>query len=289
MRHGFTVIELLVVIAVIGVLIALLLPAIQAAREAARRSQCRSRLAQIGLALHNYHDTHGVLPPGWIAVRNGRHDAYRGGSGIGWGAMILPQLEQRSLYERFVVSLDIGHPENAGFRETFLPIFECPSDSGERLWLMGDSDLASANFVGSFGSTGLDSCSGSPGSGSVRSSGQCYGSGTFFHNSRVSFDQIKDGTSSSLLVGERRSNSEAGVHSTWVGMVPGGDRSFQRILGSTAEAVNAHGLGGFSSHHSGGAHFVFCDGHVDFVSECIDTAVYKALATINANDSAGDF
>ncbi len=61
-----------------------------------------------------------------------------------------------------------------------------------------------------------------------------------------------------------------------------------RVLGSTAEAVNANGLGGFSSHHSGGAHFVFCDGHVGFVSTRIDGDVYKGLATINANDSAGD-
>jgi prepilin-type N-terminal cleavage/methylation domain-containing protein len=78
-RYGFTLIELLVVIAIIAILIALLLPAVQQAREAARRSQCKNNLKQLGLALHNYHDTHSRLPPGIIA--NNR---------LAWSTMILP-------------------------------------------------------------------------------------------------------------------------------------------------------------------------------------------------------
>lgn len=67
-RAGFTLIELLVVIAIIAVLIALLLPAVQQAREAARRSQCKNNLKQLGLSLHNYHDTHRVFPPGAVST-----------------------------------------------------------------------------------------------------------------------------------------------------------------------------------------------------------------------------
>ena len=91
-RAGFTLIELLVVIAIIGVLVALLLPAVQAAREAARRARCLHQLKQIGLALLNYHDAHDALPSGYTYA-----PGYRSG-GFGWGAMILPHLEQSPLF-----------------------------------------------------------------------------------------------------------------------------------------------------------------------------------------------
>src|SRR4029079_8754703 len=86
-RRGFTLVELLVVIAIIGVLVALLLPAVQAAREPARRSQCPNNLKQMGIALHNYHDTFLVFPFGWS------------GRGAGWATMILPQIEQKNLWD----------------------------------------------------------------------------------------------------------------------------------------------------------------------------------------------
>ena len=92
-RHrGFTLIELLVVIAIIAVLIALLLPAVQQAREAARRTQCKNNLKQLGLALHNYHDTANTFPPGWIGQSSGPY------SGFGWNSMLLPYFDQGPLY-----------------------------------------------------------------------------------------------------------------------------------------------------------------------------------------------
>src|SRR4051812_38797467 len=95
-RRGFTLIELLVVIAIIAVLIGLLLPAVQAAREAARRAQCVNNLKQIGLAMHNYHDTVGSFPPGGISG-----DATFGhwtGGWWPWSVFILPQIEQAPLF-----------------------------------------------------------------------------------------------------------------------------------------------------------------------------------------------
>src|SRR5580765_2663531 len=86
-RYGFTLVVLLVVIAIIGVLVALLLPAVQAARESARRSQCQNNLKQIGIALHNYHDTFLTLPFGWSD------------RGAGWSTMLLPYIEQKQLYD----------------------------------------------------------------------------------------------------------------------------------------------------------------------------------------------
>src|ERR1700738_3250325 len=91
--RGFTLIELLVVIAIISVLVALLLPAVQQAREAARRTQCRSNLKQIGLALHNYHELHEALPSGYVG-----YPFTSQGSCWGWGTMILPALDQSVLY-----------------------------------------------------------------------------------------------------------------------------------------------------------------------------------------------
>src|SRR5687767_15666539 len=96
-RPGMTLIELLVVIAILALLIALLLPAVQAAREAARRTQCKNNLKQIGLALHNYHDTHLTLPPGYI-TRFPQDQAATEQSHWGWGAFTLPFLEQAPLY-----------------------------------------------------------------------------------------------------------------------------------------------------------------------------------------------
>ena len=95
--RGFTLIELLVVIAIIAVLIALLLPAVQQAREAARRTQCKNNLKQLGLALHNYSDITGYLPPGHYWASNAS-DAEPTGTGWLWGVHILPQLDQAPLY-----------------------------------------------------------------------------------------------------------------------------------------------------------------------------------------------
>merc|ERR1711964_860225 len=104
-RHGFTLIELLVVIAIIAILIALLLPAVQAAREAARRTQCNNNLKQIGLALHNYHATYGVFPPGWGWRADGNHH-----NSWAWSAKILPYIEQGGLNDAIDYSVEYHNP-----------------------------------------------------------------------------------------------------------------------------------------------------------------------------------
>ncbi len=127
-HHGFTLIELLVVIAIIAILIALLLPAVQAAREAARRSQCKNNLKQLGLALHNYLDTHRCFPP------NGVNNVTNTQT---WSAQafILPFLEGGNLYANIDFNVGYGHANNVTpvhVKATRIPVLLCPSDPNDR-------------------------------------------------------------------------------------------------------------------------------------------------------------
>ncbi len=142
---GFTLVELLVVIAIIGILVGLLLPAVQAAREAARRMQCGNNLKQLGLALHNYHDTYKTLPPAniwhnptdvWaggaqkyptgVDRSGGNHTAFYGGN---WMTFILPFIEQQPLADLRDVNVAMSDPANLQFRSTHIESYVCPSDT----------------------------------------------------------------------------------------------------------------------------------------------------------------
>jgi type II secretory pathway pseudopilin PulG len=173
-------IELIVVISIIGLLAALLLPAVQAAREAARRSQCLNNLHQIGIALHNYHDTHSCFPP--AVIWNGGPGEPLGGDILpvgsidrialgyapangpdrilaNWVILLLPQLEQGNVYKAFNHDLPIDDPSNAAVRETQLSLMLCPSDPYnnrpyKRALLAGTAvghDYARGNYAMNFG------------------------------------------------------------------------------------------------------------------------------------------
>ena len=302
-RRGFTLIELLVVIAIIAILIALLLPAVQQAREAARRSTCKNNLKQIGLALHNYHDTHGVFPPGWIGADAAGRPWVDGGNGFGWAAMTLPFMEQSPLYNQFQFSKPIldttGTPNNMALLATLLPSYQCPSDPKPDTWQIEPegggtplATLATTNYVGLFGvrqpnGEDLDECEGKP------PGFQCRGDGLLFHNSKIGLRDVTDGTSQTIMVGERASRvipANEPFYSTWSGVVPGGEEATARILGAADHTPN---LGihaeDFSSPHTGGAQFILADGHVTFISENIDIGVFESLGTRAGGEVTGAF
>lgn len=293
-RRAFTLIELLVVIAIIAVLVALLLPAVQQAREAARRSQCINNLKQIGLALHNYHDTHNVLPPGWIGAQGGGPDM-EGPSGFGWAMHILPNVDQAILYGQINPGLPLLHPANDIARKTVIKSFRCPTDPGPDNWdIHEEADptivitrLPSATYVGSFGTEGAEYlCSASP-----FPNAQCKGNGVFSHNSSTRLAELIDGTSNTILVGEHKSNSSLGWNSTWVGFVPEGEEATARFLGVADHTPNhpASHFDDFSSHHTGGVHFLFGDGRVRFVTQSIDLGLFQGLATKAGGEVTGEF
>lgn len=162
--RGFTLIELLVVIAIIAILIALLLPAVQQAREAARRTQCKNNMKQLGIALHNYHDTHTSFPQLRVLRQNAGFFScpnWVRGSGFSWRVMILPYMEQANIYNRLSMTTMGGHscfpdgnPENnPNLAGVFIDGFVCPSDDRPRIGNRGPTNyaaLSSSNHLHRF-------------------------------------------------------------------------------------------------------------------------------------------
>jgi prepilin-type N-terminal cleavage/methylation domain-containing protein/prepilin-type processing-associated H-X9-DG protein len=265
-RPAFTLIELLVVIAIIAILIALLLPAVQAVREAASRLQCYNNLKQIGLALHAYHDRVKHFPAGYVSgvTSTGQET----GPGWGWAAYLLDDLEQGNLKRQINFGLDVTHASNAGPRNQVLPVFFCPSDQQIGTFVPDGASvsIAHGNYVGLFGDFEMED---NPGA----------GNGVFFRNSKIRLADIVDGSSNTLLVGERSSNLSK---ATWTGVLAGLDEAQALVLGVADHLPNdaaANHPEDFWSRHTQGVNFVFADGSVRPISNNIPVAVWKALAT----------
>ncbi len=295
--RAFTLIELLVVIAIIAVLIALLLPAVQAAREAARRSQCTNNLKQIGLAMHNYHGTHDTFPPGYVSlVQAAGSNSTEVGPGWAWGALILNNLEQASLYNAANFSVPITDPASVTVRTVRLNSFTCPSsvgrdgpvtltnaDSGGTVLV---NDLSPGQYVGCAGQLEVDDYA-------------HMNNGLFFRNSRVGLRDITDGSSTTLMAGERSRNL---ADATWVGAIPTArvctnpawknpdcEPANVMVLGHTGPSPNhgwvdvpnykAAGSDDFWSLHPGGCNFLFADGSVRFIKESVNPQTFSFLST----------
>ena len=285
-RKGFTLIELLVVIAIIAILIGLLVPAVQKVREAAARIQCQNNLKQIGLALHNFHGTYKRFPSGIMAcVGSGSGCIFPSscprcqpppipGKWGSWLTWILPYMEQNALYSRLDLnSREYGYsqgPDSWGAK--VVATYICPSDYVPQETIQYGVYYFGVNSY--FANAGTKAWPVSVAS----------LNGVMYYNSRVAIGNIKDGTSNTLMAGERYSQ-DPNVTDTdladwrgwaWTNYNSGGDS-----LGDTSWPINspASRTGvdarkcNFGSGHPGGANFLLCDGSVHFFSDGAVTIV----------------
>ncbi|GAA4429826.1 DUF1559 domain-containing protein [Bremerella cremea] len=304
-RRGFTLVELLVVIAIIGVLIALLLPAVQQAREAARRMSCTNNLKNLGLGLHNYHDTFGSFPSGYISNRttppassgtcwsnSGDNNAF-----APWTVMLLPFLEQSALHDQFNFSQKFtmnpvdgaGSTANQAAWQIPLSIYQCPSDPrvSEQPNLLCYMGVMGGGVFNSSSNTYDFQCRAS--SDPLRGNDT---NGMLYFHSAVQFRDAIDGTTNVVMVGESRYQthnradgknfgwaSSANVNNLWG--FPATLASAIAPINSLTDATHSTQARCFGSYHPGGCEMMMSDASVQFFVETMDTQMYSQLAIRN--------
>jgi prepilin-type N-terminal cleavage/methylation domain-containing protein len=283
-RAGFTLVELLVVIAIIGILIALLLPAVQAAREAARRTSCANNLAQLGLAAQSYESAFGSLPPGVIEP-SGPIESVAQGYHVNWLVHLLPQLEQQNAYDRLDFAVGVYDPKNAAVRSWATKVFLCPSDGTS-------APVGATNYAGCHHD--------------VEAPIDANQNGLLFRNSGVRYRDIRDGSSQTILFGEKLISAAdlgwlSGTRASLRNMgspVNASSQTATGVLAQIGESTNdwiqgvapqagdpgpiananaALVVGGFESRHPNVVAFVFADGSIHYLQQAVGPAVLQQL------------
>lgn len=301
-KRGFTLIELLVVIAIIAVLIALLLPAVQSAREAARRAQCVNNLSQMGLALNNYESAYYTYPPGVINA-TGPIENLPNGTHYNWVTQLLPYFEQKAAYRHFNFNVELYNVANNTVRSVMVSTLICPSDPSP--WRGGFANAANVQSVASSSYAANYHDKEAP----IDKDNK----GLFYLNSATRLEEIQDGTSYTVAVGEHKSVADLGWASGTsatlrnTGHQPNSSSSFPPVFkadGATSDAVPANDTndeaggagepnkketpeqarlrqirycGGYSSFHPGGANMCFADGSVRFIKNSLSPTTFARL------------
>lgn len=305
-RYGFTLIELLVTISVIAILVSLLLPAVQSAREAARRVQCRNNLKQIGLALHNFEGTYSRFPASGFTKAT---TANPYGSYISWRASVLPYLEQSAAFDDYRFDEHWWSDKNMAAGKHKLSVYQCPSVPSQSpiTRAVAKSPRPALTFPEPVQRSDYDAVMGirsiiDPLQYSDRSSTRS----VMFRNSETRFADITDGSSNTIAVIEcaarpevyrlhqkvetmKNDQGNGWLDSESAFSVDGAstDGSQQGLgVAMTAAPMNVTNENEIYSFHTGGALFLFADGHVSFLSENMDLKALAALITRSAGEVA---
>lgn len=305
-RRAFTLIELLVVIAIIAVLIALLLPAVQQAREAARRSQCKNNLKQLGLAMLNYHDTHRAYAANYAQRPSGGSGQTIADTGRSWLMFILPYIDNANLYNQINFNGPlVGNTVNTTVAQTIVPTYLCPSDADNQGKMGNRSDVSAIWAVNNYkavagsnwasGLAGWNPVKTTGGKNANQTDGLNLGNGILCSNQTnvnppTRIRDILDGTTNTLMIGECLPdwtswawwyNPNAVTATCAIPL-----NQVLKVAKNQGDWPNNYA---FFSRHSGGGHFALCDGSVRFVTENINLNTYRALATISAGETTGDY
>lgn len=307
-RRGFTLIELLVVIAIIAILVALLLPAVQSAREAARRSQCKNNMKQLGLALHNYHDTHTVFPPSEIHTENflrGRNNNWGSNAGT-WVTLTFPYCDQEGVYG----TMDFENRSNANggwnYSNATLNVNNKAAIDRPYSHLLCPSNPILRNRSNGFDSYIIHYFAvwggANPPGGRARmrwaigNNGNVRWKGAMYFNSNTGIRDITDGTSNTFLLGEVRGYRPRSPD-VLTSVVDGRGMRWEISTGTNLYPINGiHGFGcsgscrweNMSSWHPGGCHVTLADGSVRFVSETIHRDTFQRLGGIADGNTLPD-
>lgn len=267
---AFTLVELLVVIAIIGVLVALLLPAVQAAREAARRCSCINNVAQLALSLHSYEFHHETLPPG-VTNPDGPIRSEPQGIHVSWVVHVLPYIEQTVLWTKFNQELGAYAAENAEVRAAQLATLQCPSSAGDRAYVAGT--VGHADYAACYHD--------------VEAPIDAKNNGLLFLNSNVRYSDIFDGSSNTILVGEKNTYED---DLGWVSGTRATLRNASRLespqrrqpvqldqVAAEEEPPASTFVGGLGSPHPGIVNIALADGAVRGVNINVDPEVLRRL------------
>ena len=276
-RRGFTLIELLVVIAIIAILIALLVPAVQKVRAAAARTQCMNNMKQIGLAIHNYYGVYKHIPAAFNSPpKSFDPNYYQYDAGWAWSAMILPFIDQEPMYLQLNVQGGTLGTPGAGtygtlaapnqWTQTRIGVFRCPADYGPDLD-PERSNFALSNYRATCGPNAAEMDAFYP---------DYDWGGCMMQDSKITFLQVTDGTSNTLIIGEciydyKPATGTGRIAAIWAGM-RGTDSSVHISdvmwwMDPDTADINGTAPQAFSSQHGSGAFGLFCDGTVRFLRQ----------------------